>query len=435
MRMVDIIAKKRDGLELSEEEIRFFINGFSSGEIPDYQAAALLMAIYLRDLNAAETHVLIDAMLHSGEIIDLSGIKGKKVDKHSTGGVGDKTSLVLTPLVAAAGVPVAKMSGRGLGHTGGTIDKLESFTGFSVEMTVDEFIDQVNVHGIAMCGQSKQLVPADKMIYALRDVTATVDHIPLIAGSIMSKKFASGADAIVLDVKCGSGAFMKNEAEAVVLARTMVQAGLAMGRKTVALVTDMDQPLGNAIGNALEVKEAIASLQGKGPKDFMELVYALGSQMLVLGEKAKDEAEARTILESLIANGSAFAKFKEFIAAQGGDISQADDPSELPSASFSLQVKAPKAGYIQRLEAEPIGLASMLLGAGRATKEDVIDLGAGIILFKKRGDKVGQGEALADLWTNNQAALKQAEAVVLKAYHIGESPASETPLVYQVVVE
>ena len=433
--MVDIIAKKRDGLELSGEEIRFFINGFAKGEIPDYQASALLMAIYLRDLNAAETHILIDAMLHSGEIIDLSGIAGKKVDKHSTGGVGDKTSLVLTPLVAAAGVPVAKMSGRGLGHTGGTIDKLESFTGFSVEMTVAEFIDRVNVHGIAVCGQSKQLVPADKMIYALRDVTATVDHIPLIAGSIMSKKLASGADAVVLDVKCGSGAFMKNEADAVKLARTMVQAGLAMDRKTVALVTDMDQPLGNAIGNALEVKEAIASLQGEGPKDFMDLVYALGSQMLVLGEKAENEVEARKILESLIQNGSAYEKFKEFIAAQGGDVSQADEPSKLPSAKYSKLVRSPSTGYIQRLEAEPVGLASMMLGAGRATKEDVIDLGAGILLHKKRGAQVEKGQILAELWSNDEGALGKAEGVLLKAYHIGESKGKEIPLVYQVITE
>ncbi|MCB9235017.1 MAG: pyrimidine-nucleoside phosphorylase [Bacteroidia bacterium] len=433
MRMVDIIAKKRDGHELLPEEIAFFVNGFVSGDIPDYQMAALLMAIYLKDLSHKETAVLIDAMLHSGETIDLTGIAGVKVDKHSTGGVGDKTSLVLAPLVAAAGVPVAKMSGRGLGHTGGTIDKLESFTGFSVEMSSEEFVDRVNRHGIAICGQSKELVPADKMIYALRDVTATVDHIPLIAGSIMSKKLAMGADAIVLDVKCGSGAFMKDQKSAVALALTMVEAGKAMGKETVALVTDMDQPLGNAIGNALEVKEALESLQGRGPQDFMELVYALGSRMVVLGQKAHDLEEGRKMLEDLISSGAAFAKFKEFIATQGGDADQADFPETLPAAKYMREVKAPESGFIHRLEADLIGHASMLLGAGRATKADVIDLGAGIMLRQKRGDRVAKGQVLAELYANKESLFAEAEKVVLSAYKIGKKAVPGPDLVLKVV--
>lgn len=431
--MVDIIAKKRDGHELLPEEIAFFVNGFVSGDIPDYQMAALLMAIYLKDLSHKETAVLIDAMLHSGETIDLTGIAGVKVDKHSTGGVGDKTSLVLAPLVAAAGVPVAKMSGRGLGHTGGTIDKLESFTGFSVEMSSEEFVDRVNRHGIAICGQSKELVPADKMIYALRDVTATVDHIPLIAGSIMSKKLAMGADAIVLDVKCGSGAFMKDQKSAVALALTMVEAGKAMGKETVALVTDMDQPLGNAIGNALEVKEALESLQGRGPQDFMELVYALGSRMVVLGQKAHDLEEGRKMLEDLISSGAAFAKFKEFIATQGGDADQADFPETLPAAKYMREVKAPESGFIHRLEADLIGHASMLLGAGRATKADVIDLGAGIMLRQKRGDRVAKGQVLAELYANKESLFAEAEKVVLSAYKIGKKAVPGPDLVLKVV--
>lgn len=387
MRMVDIIEKKRDGQELTTAEINFFIEGYTKGEIPDYQASALAMAIYFQDMNDRERADLTRAMVESGDTIDLSAIDGVKVDKHSTGGVGDTTTLVLAPLVASLGVPVAKMSGRGLGHTGGTIDKLESIAGFHVELTREQFIDLVNRDKVAVIGQSGNLTPADKKLYALRDVTGTVNSIPLIASSIMSKKIAAGADAIVLDVKTGDGAFMKTQEDAEKLAHAMVRIGNHVGRKTIAIISDMSQPLGFAIGNALEVKEAIETLQGKGPKDLTELVLTLGSQMVILAGKAKTSEEAKEMLLDAIHSGKALAKFKEFLANQGGDASIVDDLTKLPQAKYKIELPAKQSGYISRMVADEIGVASMILGAGRATKEDVIDLAVGLVLHKKVGDK------------------------------------------------
>lgn len=383
MRMVDIIEKKRDGQELTTAEINFFIEGYTKGEIPDYQASALAMAIYFQDMNDRERADLTRAMVESGDTIDLSAIDGVKVDKHSTGGVGDTTTLVLAPLVASLGVPVAKMSGRGLGHTGGTIDKLESIAGFHVELTREQFIDLVNRDKVAVIGQSGNLTPADKKLYALRDVTGTVNSIPLIASSIMSKKIAAGADAIVLDVKTGDGAFMKTQEDAEELAHAMVRIGNHVGRKTIAIISDMSQPLGFAIGNALEVKEAIETLQGKGPKDLTELVLTLGSQMVILAGKAKTSEEAKEMLLDAIHSGKALAKFKEFLANQGGDASIVDDLTKLPQAKYKIELPAKQSGYISRMVADEIGVASMILGAGRATKEDVIDLAVGLVLHKK----------------------------------------------------
>ena len=383
MRMVDIIEKKRDGQELTTAEINFFIEGYTKGEIPDYQASALAMAIYFQDMNDRERADLTRAMVESGDTIDLSAIDGVKVDKHSTGGVGDTTTLVLAPLVASLGVPVAKMSGRGLGHTGGTIDKLESIAGFHVELTREQFIDLVNRDKVAVIGQSGNLTPADKKLYALRDVTGTVNSIPLIASSIMSKKIAAGADAIVLDVKTGDGAFMKTQEDAEELAHAMVRIGNHVGRKTIAIISDMSQPLGFAIGNALEVKEAIETLQGKGPKDLTKLVLTLGSQMVILAGKAKTSEEAKEMLLDAIHSGKALAKFKEFLANQGGDASIVDDLTKLPQAKYKIELPAKQSGYISRMVADEIGVASMILGAGRATKEDVIDLAVGLVLHKK----------------------------------------------------
>lgn len=400
MRMVDIIEKKRDGQELTTAEINFFIEGYTKGEIPDYQASALAMAIYFQDMNDRERADLTRAMVESGDTIDLSAIDGVKVDKHSTGGVGDTTTLVLAPLVASLGVPVAKMSGRGLGHTGGTIDKLESIAGFHVELTREQFIDLVNRDKVAVIGQSDNLTPADKKLYALRDVTGTVNSIPLIASSIMSKKIAAGADAIVLDVKTGDGAFMKTQEDAEELAHAMVRIGNHVGRKTIAIISDMSQPLGFAIGNALEVKEAIETLQGKGPKDLTELVLTLGSQMVILAGKAKTSEEAKEMLLDAIHNGKALAKFKEFLANQGGDASIVDDLTKLPQAKYKIELPAKQSGYISRMVADEIGVASMILGAGRATKEDVIDLAVGLVLHKKVGDKVEEGESILTIYSN-----------------------------------
>lgn len=402
MRMVDIIEKKRDGQELTTAEINFFIEGYTKGEIPDYQASALAMAIYFQDMNDRERADLTRAMVESGDTIDLSGIEGIKVDKHSTGGVGDTTTLVLAPLVASLGVPVAKMSGRGLGHTGGTIDKLESIAGFHVELTREQFIDLVNRDKVAVIGQSGNLTPADKKLYALRDVTGTVNSIPLIASSIMSKKIAAGADAIVLDVKTGDGAFMKTQEDAEELAHAMVRIGNHVGRKTIAIISDMSQPLGFAIGNALEVKEAIETLQGKGPKDLTELVLTLGSQMLILAGKAKTSEEAKEMLLDAIHSGKALAKFKEFLANQGGDASIVDDLTKLPQAKYKIELPAKQSGYISRMVADEIGVASMILGAGRATKEDVIDLAVGLVLHKKVGDKVEEGESILTIYSNRE---------------------------------
>ncbi|MBC1946263.1 pyrimidine-nucleoside phosphorylase [Listeria booriae] len=402
MRMVDVISKKRDGKELTTEEIQFVVDGYTEGKIPDYQVSALAMAIFFQDMTDRERADLTMAMVNSGETIDLSAIEGIKVDKHSTGGVGDTTTLVLAPLVAALDVPVAKMSGRGLGHTGGTIDKLEAIEGFHVEITKDQFIDLVNRDKVAVIGQSGNLTPADKKLYALRDVTGTVNSIPLIASSIMSKKIAAGADAIVLDVKTGAGAFMKTDEDAENLAHAMVRIGNNVGRQTMAVISDMSQPLGFAIGNALEVQEAIDTLKGEGPEDLTELVLILGSQMVVLAKKAKDLDEARDMLKEVMANGKALAKFKDFLNNQGGDGSIVDDPSKLPQAEFKIDVPAKESGVVSEIVADEIGIAAMLLGAGRATKEDEINLAVGIMLRKKVGDKVEAGEPLVTIYANKE---------------------------------
>lgn len=402
MRMIDIIEKKRDGKSLTKEEIEFFVNGYTHGEVPDYQASSLAMAIFFQDMNDEERAALTMSIVNSGEKIDLSDINGIKVDKHSTGGVGDTTTLVLAPLVAAVGVPVAKMSGRGLGHTGGTIDKLESVKGFNVEISEKDFIKLVNDNQVAVIGQSGNLTPADKKLYALRDVTGTVNSIPLIASSIMSKKIAAGADAIVLDVKTGSGAFMKTLDDAEALAHAMVRIGNNVGRNTMAIISDMSQPLGNAIGNALELKEAIATLKGNGPKDLTELVLTLGSQMVVLAEQATSLDEARQMLIDAIKTGKALNKFKTFLSNQGGDDSIVDSPEKLPSAKYQVEFKAKKDGYITEIIANEIGVASMMLGAGRQTKEDVIDLGVGIVLNKKVGEHVEKGENILTIHTNTK---------------------------------
>lgn len=402
MRMIDIIEKKRDGKSLNKEEIDFFIKGYTKGDIPDYQASSLAMAIFFQDMNEEERAHLTMAMVNSGDVIDLSDIEGIKVDKHSTGGVGDTTTLVLAPLVASVGVPVAKMSGRGLGHTGGTIDKLESAKGFHVELTEDEFIKLVNENQVAVMGQSGNLTPADKKLYALRDVTGTVNSIPLIASSIMSKKIAAGADAIVLDVKTGSGAFMKTLEDAEALAHAMVSIGNNVGRNTMAIISDMSQPLGNAIGNGLELKEAIETLQGHGPDDLTELVLTLGSQMVVLAKKADNLKDARELLEAAIQSGKALDKFKTFISNQGGDVSVIERPDSLEDAKYKIEYTAQKDGFISEMLANEIGVASMMLGAGRQTKEDIIDLSVGIVLNKKVGDKVNAGESILTIHSNKE---------------------------------
>lgn len=402
MRMVDLIEKKRDGRELTEEEISFIINGYTDGTIPDYQISAFTMAVFFQGMTEKERADLTMAMVHSGDVIDLSAIEGIKVDKHSTGGVGDTTTLVLGPLVAAVGVPVAKMSGRGLGHTGGTIDKLEAVKGFHVEIDKEEFIKLVNKNKVAVIGQSGNLTPADKKLYALRDVTATVNSIPLIASSIMSKKIAAGADAICLDVKTGAGAFMKSLDDSRELAEAMVRIGNNVGRKTMAIISDMSQPLGYAIGNALEVKEAIDTLKGQGPKDLSELCLTLGSQMVYLAEKADSIEAARELLEEAILSGKALETFKLFLESQGGDASVVDHPERLPQAPFKLELPAKVSGYVAEITADSIGTAAMILGAGRATKESEIDLSVGLVLNKKIGDKVEAGESLVTIYSNTE---------------------------------
>ncbi|MCY6371298.1 pyrimidine-nucleoside phosphorylase [Clostridium ganghwense] len=435
MRMYDIIMKKRNGEELTTQEINFFVEGYTKGEIPDYQVSALMMAIYFQKMNKRETADLTKAMVDSGEIIDLSAIEGIKVDKHSTGGVGDTTTLILGPIVAAAGVPVAKMSGRGLGHTGGTIDKLESFDGFSVEMPIEKFMQNVNEKKIAIGGQTANLAPADKKLYALRDVTATVDNMSLIAGSIMSKKIASGADAIVLDVKTGSGAFMKDENSSFELAQEMVDIGTHVGRNTVGVITDMDQPLGFAVGNALEVKEAIDTLRGEGPADLTELCLTLGSHMLVLGEKAKNAEEAREILEDIIKSGKGIAKLKELVEAQGGNPTYVDDTSLFPIPSIVEPVVAAEDGYVKGIKADDIGIAALVLGAGRETKESDIDLAVGIVLHKKIGDFVKKGETIATIYANDAKKQKTSEEMIIKAYDIVEEEIKAKPLIKGIVTK
>ncbi|MGN0430741.1 MAG: pyrimidine-nucleoside phosphorylase [Lachnospiraceae bacterium] len=433
MRMYDLIVKKRNGGALTKEEIGFMVEGYTGGDIPDYQMSAMMMAIYFQGMNEAETLALTMAMRDSGEVLDLSAIKGIKVDKHSTGGVGDKTSLTLTPMVAACGIPVAKMSGRGLGHTGGTIDKLESFAGFSTEIDTQTFINNVNRIGIAIMGQTANLAPADKKLYALRDVTATVDNMSLIASSIMSKKLAAGADAIVLDVKTGSGAFMKKEADAFLLAEEMVKIGKGAGKKCVAVVTDMDQPLGYAVGNALEVKEAIDTLAGKGPVDFYELCLTLGTQMLLAGGAAETESEAREKLEKTVKDGSALRKLAEFVEAQGGDAKAVYDTTLLPQASVTKELLAQKDGYISRITCDEVGICSLILGGGRETKESKIDLAVGIVLKKKKGDAVKAGDVLAVLHANDEVKLSAALERLQKAYYIAEEPPQASAFIKGIV--
>ena len=433
MRMYDLLLKKKQGGELSTDEIRYMIEGFTEGSIPDYQMSAMTMAICFRGMTPRETVDLTLAMRDSGDVLDLSGIKGVKVDKHSTGGVGDKTSLALTPIIAALGVPVAKMSGRGLGHTGGTIDKLECFDGFTTALSEEQFAGNVNTIGIAIAGQTANLAPADKKLYALRDVTATVDQMSLIASSIMSKKLASGSDAIVLDVKTGNGAFMKKLEDSRALAKEMVSIGTMAGKKTVAVITDMDQPLGRAVGNSLEVREAIDTLRGEGPADFKEVVFALGSQMLMLAGRAADEKEARALMEGVIEDGSALDKFAQFVRAQGGDAAPVYDTSLLPVAGKTLEVTAKESGYVHRILAEDIGIACMTLGGGRETKESAIDLSVGIILEKKNGDAVSDGEVLATIYGNDDAKMQAAYEKIAHAYEIAKEPAAFVPVVREYI--
>lgn len=435
MRMYDLIMKKRNGGTLTEAEIDYMISEYTAGRIPDYQMSAMMMAIYFQGMSEAETVALTMAMAHSGDMMDLREISGVKVDKHSTGGVGDKTSIALTPMVAACGVKIAKMSGRGLGHTGGTIDKLESFEGFSTGITAGHFLRQVNEIGISIMGQTLDIAPADKKLYALRDVTATVDNMSLIASSIMSKKLASGADAIVLDVKTGSGAFMKEEADAFALAKEMVSIGNRAGRKTIAVVSDMDQPLGCAVGNALEVQEAIDTLKGEGPADFTELCMTLGSYMLIAGGRAKDEQKARAMLAEVISDGSALNKLEQFVQAQGGNPAAVRNPSLLPKASIVEEIPAPCSGYVEKIDCEEIGICSLILGGGRETKESVIDLSVGLILHKKVGDYVEAGQSLAAIHANDRQKLVTAKERFLKAYHMTEKKVNRKPLIRGQVTE
>lgn len=430
MRTAELIQKKRDGGRLSREELEFLVSGYVRGEIPDYQMAAWAMAVFFQGMDAEETADLTLIMANSGDTLDLSAIKGFKADKHSTGGVADTTTLVLAPLVASTGVRVAKMSGRGLGHTGGTVDKLESIPGFKTSLSAREFIDQVNQIGISVVGQSGELAPADKLLYALRDVTATVESIPLIASSIMSKKIAAGSDGFVLDVKVGRGAFLKKEEDALALAKSLVQIGKLVRKPTVALVTDMNQPLGRSIGNALEVKEAIQTLQGRGPRNLTELCLQLGTEMLVLAGAAADAAEARSRLEHSLRSGLAFDKFKEWVAVQGGDPRVAEDISLLPQASFQQDILAPRRGFVQEIDPLTLALTAMHLGAGRATKDAAIDLAVGIEVQVGVGDLVSAGDVLARIHANDPKQLAAAVVEAAPAFVIGEAEPPRRPLVY-----
>ena len=433
MRMYDIIEKKRDGGELSKEEIAFFVKGVSDGSIPDYQTSALLMAIFFKGMSESEILSLTLNMAHSGDVADLSGIEGVSCDKHSTGGVGDKTSLIAAPIVASLGVKIAKMSGRGLGHTGGTIDKLESIKGFSTTLSGEEFIDQVNRIGIAIISQSKNLVPADKKLYALRDVTATVDSIPLIASSIMSKKLASGAKNIVLDVKTGSGAFMKSLPDSIALAEEMVKIGKGAGRNVVALITDMDKPLGNYIGNSLEIKEVIEVLNGGGAPDLKEESFAISANMLALAKEC-DYEEALCLVKGAVDDGSAFQKFKEFVAAQGGDTSFIDNPDTFPESKYSHGIKSETDGYISHMQTEDIGICASILGAGRTQAGESIDFSAGIVLNKKTGDFVNKGDLIATLYTNNASSLESAEKKFISALSFCETKPEKRNTVIKKVI-
>src|SRR5690606_9817054 len=419
MRAVDFIQHKRDGKEHSAQHIREWIEQYCKGEIPDYQMSSWLMAVYFNGMSAIEVAALTMAMAESGDQVDLSAIEGIKVDKHSTGGVGDKTSLIIAPIVAAVGVPVAKMSGRGLGHTGGTIDKLESIQGFHTELTQKQFVEQVNSIGVSLIGQSGDLAPADKQLYALRDVTATVESIPLISSSIMSKKIAAGADAIVLDVKTGNGAFMKTLEDSIKLAEAMVTIGSEVGRDAAAIISDMHQPLGYAIGNALEVAEVIDTLKGKGPADLTELSLTLAAHLVLLGKKAQDEKEARELVEAVLHNGQALEKLKQLIAAQGGDATVVDNPDRLPQARSTYHVVSEQQGYVAAIEAEALGLAAMKLGAGRQTKDDRIDHAVGIVLGKKVGEYAEKGDVLATLHVNSETNEEhEAVRIIKAAFHI-----------------
>lgn len=433
MRMYDLIMKKRNGGTLEKSEIDFMVEEYTKGNIPDYQMSAMMMAIYFVGMNDEETLHLTMAMAHSGDMLDLSSIKGIKVDKHSTGGVGDKTSLALTPMVAACGLAVAKMSGRGLGHTGGTIDKLESFTGFRTDISTDQFVENVNTIGVSIMGQTANLAPADKKLYALRDVTATVDNMSLIASSIMSKKLAAGSDAIVLDVKTGSGAFMKKKEDAKALAKAMVTIGKMAGRKTIAVITDMDQPLGYAVGNALEVKEAIDTLKGNGPEDFTKLCFTLGSYMLIAGDIAKNEEEAHSMLKEAVDSGRAYEKFVEFIKAQGGDIRQIQNTELLPRATIEVPVYANEEGYVSKIVCDEVGICSLILGGGRENKESEIDLSVGLILHKKVGDFVTKATPIATIYGNSEEKIIAAKERLLKAYSFSDENVEKRALIQGII--
>ena len=434
MRMFDIIAKKRDGGVLSREELEFAVMGFVNGQVPDYQMSALLMAIYLRGMTEKETAHLTDVMAHSGDMVDLSAISGIKADKHSTGGVGDKTTLVIAPIVAACGVKIAKMSGRGLGHTGGTVDKMEAVPGTQTAVDRERFFAQVNEIGISVIGQSGNLAPADKKMYALRDVTATIGCVPLIASSIMSKKLAAGSDCILLDVKTGNGAFMKTLDDSIELAKAMVSIGQHNGRKVAALITDMDTPLGHNIGNSLEVIESVEVLKGHGPADLTEVCYQLAANMLYLAGKGSLE-ECRRMAEEAVASGAAYEKLKQMFAAQGGDVSVLDDPDKFQKAKFSRPLLAAESGYLVRMNTEMVGNASVCLGAGRITKEDTIDFAAGIVLHKKTGDKVEAGECLATLYADHEEKFAAAEEMFRAALTFGPAPEPVPALVMARVTE
>ncbi|HZT46136.1 MAG TPA: thymidine phosphorylase [Gaiellaceae bacterium] len=428
IRPAELIQRKRDGDELGADELRELVLGYTRGEVPDYQVAAFLMAVYFRGLSSAETFALTDAMVASGETIELGAALARRcVDKHSTGGVGDKTSIAVGPIVAACGVPFGKMSGRGLGHTGGTLDKLEAIPGYRVELTTEEFIEQVREVGIAIIGQTANLVPADKLLYALRDVTATVDNVSLIAASIMSKKLAGGADAIVLDVKIGDGAFMKTLEDGRALAEAMTALGRRAGRQVVCMLTDMDQPLGQAVGNALEIREAVATIRGDGPPDFSELVLASTAHLLALSDLGIDESEARERAERAVDDGSALAAYERWVRAQGGD----PDESALPRATVVREVKAPRRGFVARLGAIRVGVAALRLGAGRQTKEEAIDHAVGVVCRRKRGDEVGAGDVLAEVHARDEDSAAEAEAAVLAAYELAAEPPRERKIVLE----
>lgn len=434
MRMYDLIMKKRDGGVLTKQEIDYFIKGYTQGLIPDYQASALLMAIYFKKMSYDETLNLTLAMSESGDKLDLSGISGIKADKHSTGGVGDKTSLVLAPMIAACGVKMAKMSGRGLGHTGGTIDKLESFPGFSTALSEEAFISNVNNIGFAITGQTGNLAPADKKLYALRDVTATVDNISLIASSIMSKKLAAGAELIVLDVKSGSGAFMKNEKDALLLAEEMVKIGNGAGRNTIAVVSDMNQPLGHAVGNAIEVKEAIMTLKGEGPDDLYNLCICLGVNILMAAKRAATAEEAQNMLEDAVKSGAALKKFAEFVEAQGSKQKYVYDyENSLPKCSEEVEVKSSEQGFVSLIKSDEIGKASMILGGGRQTKDDKIDLSVGLEVYKKIGDYVNKGDVIAKIFSNNPKKTQEAERIITAAYEFSENKVLPQKLIKRVI--